>query len=661
MNKKLLMGILGSALVFTAASCYKPSFEYEPVDPGQLQGPSVSRNSEEYRKKYSTLERYDETVKINVGVCQFELEAGVKIGTTPENQTFNKLAKEVLNIELNYVVVGNSTTYDQKLGMYLASTGKLPDMFYTTNSAFYTELLEDNMLADLSDSFWYLNDELQENYLEYFKELLPTTMVDSKLYSFPTITNTYTSAQRLYVRQDWLDIVGMDAPTTMEEFVAVGQAFVDNKDKISAATGIPANRIIPFTMNKELTWSGSYSVEGFLNCFGTSVDAYFEGEDGNLYYSNTSPEMKNALTTLKDMYSKGILDKEFLSKSAEQIQANIKAGYVGMAFGEWWMAKDVLDECITNKEGSNWTWVNIPSASGVDAKPIVSSVGVGGYNLVSKDCKHPEAAARLINLFYDIYYSDDAQEKYGDLVLPSNGFYYQFVPIKLWDGVSSLREYKRVQEVFDNLYSLGFDPEDFVAQELYAKSTILQEVTSTLPTDYVVSIDGNKSYIINRDVIDAINNNALWKAEFDKLRKREKTLHFVDGYPYFVAYKDGKTLKEMTAAQKRGWGIYHEMVDPTGGYAYVVNLTEGIEKAKYDCFYGANLSSMIEYSEYISTQTNVMFTKMITGEMSINDFEKSYVNEVFKNNGGTVIMEQVNAWYDSHNIDYDYVYALINE
>ena len=33
-------------------------------------------------------------------------------------------------------------------------------------------------------------------------------------------------------------------------------------------------------MTKELTWSGSYSVEGFLNCYGTSINAYFEGEDG---------------------------------------------------------------------------------------------------------------------------------------------------------------------------------------------------------------------------------------------------------------------------------------------------------------------------------------------------------------------------------------------
>ena len=660
MIKKILTLAIALVVVLTASACYKPSFEYEPVNPGQLQKPSVSRTSEEFRKKYATIEKYKDPVTIEVAVCQYELEAGVKLGTTPMNQTFNQLAKEYLNIDLKYVVIGNTTSYDQKLSLYLAS-GKTPDMFYTTNSSVYSQLLEDGMLADLSDAFWYLNDDLQENYLTYFPELLPATMVDGKLYSFPTITNTYTSAQRLYVRQDWLDIVGMKAPTNMDEFLAVGQAFVDNKDKIAQQTGIDPKRVIPFTMNKEITWAGSYSAEGFFNCFGTSIDAYFEDEDGELYYSNTSDNTKRALSTLKDMYSRGILDSEFLSKSAEQIQANIKAGYVGMAFGEWWMAKDVLDDCISNREGSNWTWVNLPGASGVDAAPIVSSVGLTGYNLVSKDCEHPEAAARLINLFYDIYYSDDAQERYGDAVLPSNGFYYQFVPIKLWDGISSIREYKRVQKVFDELYAAGFDPSKYVDAVTYAKDGVLQQVDKAEAGDYVVSIVDGKTNIINRAVINAINSNETWKTSFYELRNREKTLHFADGYPYFVAYKNGEKLNEMSKAERRGWGIYHEMVDPNGGYAYVVDLTEGRGKVKFDCFYGANLSSMMEYQEYISSQTNEMFTKMITGEMDINKFEKEYVKKMYNKNGGEDILAQVNAWYDSHTIDYDYVYKLINE
>ena len=655
---KRLFILSAVTLITLLAGCGDIDYTYKGANVGQLQAPTVDRNSAEYRQKYSTLEKYAEPVTIDVAVVNYPLEAGVKENLTPQKNTFNAIAKEVLNIDLNYVVVAKTSNYESNLNLYIADNG-LPDMFYVTNSAMYSELQKDGMLADLSDVFWYLNDELQENYLEHFPELLPTCMEDGKLYSLPTITNQYATAQRLYLRKDWLEIVGKDVPKTMEEMYEVGLAFAQNKDKIAEATGIKSNRVIPFGMTKELTWSGSYSVEGFLNCYGTSINAYFEGEDGNLFYSNTSPEMKAALTMLRKMYGEGILDRDFATKTSDQVQANIKSGYVGMAFGEWWMAKDVLDDCIERVPGSEWTWVDLPAPAGQTARPVVKTVNVSGYNLVSKDCKNPEAVARLINLFYDIYYSDDAQEKYGDRVLPSNGFYYQFVPIKLWDGIASVREYKRAQDVFNRLYDSGFDPSKYVDAATYEVDGIMQKVSSTTKEDFVVSVVDGVSYIINREVIKAINANPTWKEAFYELRNREKTLHFVDGYPYFVAYKNGKKLSEMCAGEKAGWGIYHEMIDPNGGYAYVVDLTEKKVEAKYDCFYGASLSAMTDKLPYITTQTGTLFAQMIVGEMSIDEFEQKYVQNVFYNNGGDIVLEQVNEWYKSNVIDYENVYALV--
>ena len=655
---KRLFILSAVTLITLLAGCGDIDYTYKGANVGQLQAPTVDRNSAEYRQKYSTLEKYAEPVTIDVAVVNYPLEAGVKENLTPQKNTFNAIAKEVLNIDLNYVVVAKTSNYESNLNLYIADNG-LPDMFYVTNSAMYSELQKDGMLADLSDVFWYLNDELQENYLEHFPELLPTCMEDGKLYSLPTITNQYATAQRLYLRKDWLEIVGKDVPKTMEEMYEVGLAFVQNKDKIAEATGIKSNRVIPFGMTKELTWSGSYSVEGFLNCYGTSINAYFEGEDGNLFYSNTSPEMKAALTMLRKMYGEGILDRDFATKTSDQVQANIKSGYVGMAFGEWWMAKDVLDDCIERVPGSEWTWVDLPAPAGQTARPVVKTVNVSGYNLVSKDCKNPEAVARLINLFYDIYYSDDAQEKYGDRVLPSNGFYYQFVPIKLWDGIASVREYKRAQDVFNRLYDAGFDPSKYVDAATYEVDGIMQKVSSTTKEDFVVSVVDGVSYIINREVIKAINANPTWKEAFYELRNREKTLHFVDGYPYFVAYKNGKKLSQMCAGEKAGWGIYHEMIDPNGGYAYVVDLTEKKVEAKYDCFYGASLSAMTDKLPYITTQTGTLFAQMIVGEMSIDEFEQKYVQNVFYNNGGDIVLEQVNEWYKSNVIDYENVYALV--
>ena len=657
--KRLLIALLFVALPLSLVGCYEPDLEYKPVEVGQLQTPKKAEyGSAEFRQEYKEIERYEETVELDVAVCEFPLEPGVASDTTYKNQSFNEVALEKLNIKLNYVVHTNSSFYEDKLNQYFLSD--MPDMFYITNPQMYTTLKDGGKLADLTESFWYLNDELQENYLEHFPELLPACMENGKLYSLPTITNTYQTAQRLYIRKDWLDIVGMDAPTTMEEFYQVGKAFADHKEEIAEATGIAVNTVKPFTMNKEITWSGSYSIEGFLNCYGTSIDAYFEGDDGELYFSNTSQEMKNALAMLRKMYAEGILDKDFTNQTAEKIQGHIKAGFVGMIFGEWWLAKDVLDDCVNNIEGSDWIWVDIPSAEGVDAKPIVKSVNISGYNVVSSTCEHPEAVARLINLFYDMYYSDDATERYEGKNLPSNRFYYQFVPIKLWDGIASIREYERVQAVFDNLLELDFNPALYVDADEYAKNGILQTVSSITDDDYLVNKLGDNEYtIIHRDVIAAINANSQVKAEFSKLKTREKTLHFVDGYPYFYAYSSGKKLNDMSAGEKRGWGIYHEMIDPTGGYSYVVELTKKTKEAKYNRFYGAPLEIMKENSSYVTKQTNIIFTKIINGTISLDGFESEYIPKVAPKQDP--IMPEVNKWYKSHNIDYDHVYALINK
>lgn len=99
----------------------------------------------------------------------------------------------------------------------------------------------------------------------------------------------------------------------------------------------------------------------------------------------------------------------------------------------------------------------------------------------------------------------------------------------------------------------------------------------------------------------------------------------------------------MTAQERKGWGIYHEMIDENGSYAYVVDLSEGTKKAKYDEFYGTALSAMTDYGEYITSRTGEYFTKIISGESpmtAFNDFVDLYYN-----NGGKAIVSQVNAWY----------------
>ena len=653
MIRRMLAVFAATVMSVCVTGCgYKPDYSYEAIDPGTLPAPAVQRDDPTFRDRYPTLERYEDPVTITVAAVSYSPKAGVPANTTPENQAFNRIAEKYLNIKLKYTTVGASTVYDSKLNLAIGA-GNMPDMFYTTDGALFASLRDAGSLADLSRYFYNLNDELLDNYLTYMPDLLPTVMKDGGLYALPMITNPNAAAQRLYIRQDWLDIVGMSAPTTIDELMAVGQAFVDRKAEIAAQTGIEAKRVIPLAMQKEITWAGSYSAEGLFNAHGASIGAYFDDGNGDLVASVTSPETKNALATMREMYKNGILDVDFASKSAEQIQANIRAGYVGMTFGEWWVLKDAIDNNYKADQKGNvpvdWTWVDLPSYGGNEALPVVNRISVSGYNLVSNKCAHPEAIYKLVNLFYDIYYSDDAAERYTDnngnaLTLPSAGFDDQLVPIKVWDGVSSIREHERVQKVFKDLYDAGLGNS---VERLKEGAT---EVAATVQEgDYLVSSSNGQNTVLKRSLMTEINGNETYKAIFDTMKNREKILHFADGYAYYVAMRrlqEHPQEQPLTQKERAGWGIYHEMIDPDGSYAYVVELTNGTKKAKYNEFYGASLSAMKDFGSYLNDRVNEIFTQIITGDLGLDRFD-SFVTKTYNKNGGTKILKQINAWYDA--------------
>lgn len=665
MKKKIISGIscaLGLVMLGgTLAACGGlGDYDYVAVDPGELRAPTVEFKTKEedpeqnalYREAYPTRERYKDTVTVSVGVINYDLESNVKLGTTPRNQTFNDIALEKLNIKIDYKTVAASTVYEQKLNLAIGA-GNMPDMFYTTSSSMFTDLRDDGMLADLTDSLYMLNDNLLSNYFDYMPELITACMKEGKLYALPQQTNRFTTAQRLYIRKDWLEIAGVEAPRTIDDMITVGEAFLAHKNEIAAATGVPANNIIPFSMHKDITYAGSYSAEGMFNAHGASLGSFFANEDGELYSSNTSDEALAAVKTMRTMYEKGILDEEFTTNTAAQVQSFVSAGFVGMVFGEWWLPKDALGTAVSSKSvtGADWTWVDLPLyGNATESLPIVDTMLISGYNLVSAKCQHPEAVAKLINLFYDIYYNDNAEQEFGPGVLPSNGFYYQFVPVKIWDGMASAEEYKRVQSVFNKLYDGGLNDREMFKNGLYEALTN-EQIAEYEQTEKIYKISANDNggfYCLKRSVVQQIESNEELKAAFNTLRNREKILHFADGYPYFVAYKQNIPTKNMTAEEKNGWGIYHEMIDPNGSFAYVVDLSESknlVEGRKYKCdeFYGTALSSMSDYGEYVTKRTSEYFTKMITGKSPLSEFEA--FKKSYNNGGGETIVNQVNAWY----------------
>lgn len=401
---------------------------------------SGTNNSSSGSNDYDPLGKYAEPVEITAVGVLHPVEGEVPEGTTPENQSFNKLAEEVLNIKIKYLWTVTPDQFDQKLSLSIA-TGDIPDLIHTTNQTHFENMLESGQLADLTEAYKYLLPELKDMYENQLPGVIDSVRRDGKLYSLPVASNRYEAAQRLYIRKDWLDKLNLDVPTTYQELLAVGEAFVNNDPD-----GNGKKDTIGLAIHKNILWGGSFGTLPLFQVFHAYPGYWITGNDGRLYDGITQPEIKNALAGMQDLYKRGILDREFATKDDGMVAEDIMAGKVGMLFGEWWIPEWPLGLTVQQVEGSDWVAVPVPSVDNNPALPIVKRVSHNGFNSVSADCKNPEAAVKLINLFYDAFYSPDAKEKYGDLVEAKNGFYHNFVPQKLWDAMSSVEEFYRNNE-----------------------------------------------------------------------------------------------------------------------------------------------------------------------------------------------------------------------
>ncbi|NOU66086.1 ABC transporter substrate-binding protein [Paenibacillus sp. LMG 31461] len=134
-------------------------------------------------------------------------------------------------------------------------------------------------------------------------------------------------------RQDWLDKLGLKAPTTIPEWETVLTAFRD-KDP----NGNGKKDEIPFYMNL----GGDFDANNLLvGAWGITTDFY--NDKGKAKYGPIQPEYKEFLATLARWYKDGLIDKDYASitdaklKDAKITNSQVGAysGYAGSGLGRY--------------------------------------------------------------------------------------------------------------------------------------------------------------------------------------------------------------------------------------------------------------------------------------------------------------------------------------
>lgn len=318
-------------------------------------------------------------------------------GDTYENNAYTRYIKDKLNIQnKDAFEVNAGSAYDQKVAMSIAS-GSIPDVMIVDDLSTLKQLVDNDMIEDLSGVYkTSTSQKIKDIYNSYNGRCLAEATFDGKLMALPS-TNISSGPNLLWLRKDWMDKLGLQAPKTLDDVENILQQFIQ-KDP----GGNGAGKTVGLTASPDV--AGTYGTENMLDSIFSLYGAYpkqwMKNSSGNAYYGSVAPEMKPALEKLASMYQKGEIDQQFSVRTSDDINSLLISGKSGAFFGPWWAPKSPLMDAYKLNSKADWE----PYLAPLDSTGKLKSYSQNPSNqfvVVRKGYAHPEVVMKIASLIFD--------------------------------------------------------------------------------------------------------------------------------------------------------------------------------------------------------------------------------------------------------------------
>ncbi|MFS0724925.1 extracellular solute-binding protein [Paenibacillus sp. 1P07SE] len=341
--------------------------------------------------------RYEEPVTINVGIDVDPTDNELPAGDTPMDNQYTRQIKEALNVEVNHHFAASGQNYRQRISLAIASND-LPDAM-VVNAVELRQMVEADQLADLTEVYErYASPEIREIIESTNGAALNAVTFDGKIMGIPGVQANADGYHLMWLRKDWLDKLNLEPPTTMAELETVARAFVEDdpdgngqRDTIGITGPESGGKLYANFLESK---NNLYGFDPIFSAHHSYPGYWVEGEDGNPVYGSILPETREALASLRDLYSKGLIDPEMAVRN--KADEPIIAGKSGIFFAPWWMGYGPLTNAVKNNQEANWQAYALPlDDEGVFNAHIATPST--DFVVVRKGYEHPEVAMKLSN------------------------------------------------------------------------------------------------------------------------------------------------------------------------------------------------------------------------------------------------------------------------
>ncbi|MDA3731303.1 extracellular solute-binding protein [Niameybacter massiliensis] len=334
-------------------------------------------------------------------------------GSWDDYPVFKELAEKT-NVFVDFETVsGDGAT--EKLNLVLASN-KLPDMFFSGLSSSMI-----NKYAGMG-LFMPLND-LIDQYAPNISALLAErpdikkaiTMPDGNIYSIPAVNATAGQATtQLCINKTWLDKLGLEVPTTTDEFYEVLKAFKTqdpNGNGKADEIGMSYEPVPPYDV-----WNGDTGFSGAFGVVTLTGSMMLNNDQSELIYTPVQEGYKEYIKWTSTLYTEGLLDTELFTQDHNQYMAKVSSDYLGAYLTNGPIA------------GGACEFIAIEPLAGPDGTKLWSQFDYSidkNRAIISATCSNPAAAMRYIDSFFEKEHS--LKLRYGNR-LEARGDQWEIMP-----------------------------------------------------------------------------------------------------------------------------------------------------------------------------------------------------------------------------------------
>lgn len=301
-----------------------------------------------------------------------------------------KKAVELTNIKLKGTVSKSVSDSEQAFNIMIASDD-VPDIIHSTTKNM-DKYGQEGALIPLNDLIDEYAPNIKKALDEFpgFKEMAMAS--DGNVYHIPSAREGLASVG-IFIRQDWLDKLDLQMPTTTEEYYNVLSAFRNNDPN-----GNGAKDEVPLFFRSKV-------IDTLLPYFEAEAGWYYR--DGQVKYGRIEPNFKTAMKEARKWYEEGLIDKEVYTRGGKSRDILFTDNLGGSTI-DWFVSTTAYNHILADKV-PGFKVVAVPPITDINGnrphllgRESVQELGWG----ISVNNKHPIETIK----YMDFWLSEEGRE-----------------------------------------------------------------------------------------------------------------------------------------------------------------------------------------------------------------------------------------------------------